>query len=143
MMMKTPVEILDNGVVFADNEYDEEGRLRCIPGSEKIYPCSGVIVAVSQELGSNILNTAKGLERGSNGILAVDEDGNTSRPGVFAAGDIAHGARTVVEAVAAGKRVAETMHKYMQSLPIPEASVYAGTPVSEEIINSAQVEQLI
>jgi glutamate synthase (NADPH/NADH) small chain len=143
MMMKTPVEILDDGVVFADNEYDADGNLRSIPGSEKIYPCTGVIVAVSQELGSNIINTTKGLEREHSGIIAVDDDGHTSRPGVFAAGDIAHGARTVVEAVATGKRVAETMHKYMMSLPIPELSVYAEAPVSAEIMNAAHVEQLL
>ncbi len=76
VMMKSPVEIRDDGVVFADNEFDEEGKLRAVPGSEKLYPCTGVIVAVSQELGSNIINTTKGLERGRSGIIAVDEDGH-------------------------------------------------------------------
>ncbi len=33
---------------------NDEGKLHAIPGSEKLYPCTGVIVAVSQELGSNI-----------------------------------------------------------------------------------------
>ncbi len=141
MMMKTPVEILDDAVVFVDNELNDEGRPCPVPGSEKRYPCTGVIVAVSQESGNHILNTSNGFERGSRGILAVDEDGHTSRPGIFAAGDIAHGARTVVEAVATSKRVAEAMHAYMQSLPLPEPSAYADSPAVETISASAQAEQ--
>ncbi|MBO6040021.1 MAG: FAD-dependent oxidoreductase, partial [Oscillospiraceae bacterium] len=119
------------------------GRLHAIPGSEKRYPCTGVIVAVSQELGSNILNTTKGLEKERGGIIAVDEDGHTSREGVFAAGDVAHGASTVVHAVATGKRVAEAMHAYMQSLPMPEPSPYADAPVVEPVASSVLTEQEI
>jgi glutamate synthase (NADPH/NADH) small chain len=130
-------------VVFADNEYDEEGKLRVIPGSEKLYPCTGVIIAVSQELGSSVINTTKGIEKERGGIIAVDEDGHTSRPGVFAAGDVAHGASTVVHAVANGKRVAEAMHKYMQSLPMPEPSPYANVPVVETVEASVMSEQVI
>lgn len=142
-MMKTPLEIRDDGVVFADNEFDEEGKPHPIPGSEKLYPCTGVIVAVSQELGSNIINTTKGLEKERGGIIAVDEGGHTSRPGVFAAGDVAHGASTVVHAVAAGKLVAEAMHEYMQSLPMPEPSPYADAPKVETVDASVLSEQVI
>ena len=142
-MLKTPLEIRDDGVVFADSEMGEDGKVRPIPGTEKLYPCTGVIVAVSQELGSNIINTAKGLEKERGGIIAVDEDGHTSRPGVFAAGDVAHGASTVVHAVATGKRVAEAMHEYMQSLPMPEPSPYADAPTVEPIESSVLAEQVI
>lgn len=47
----------------------------------------------------------------------------TTRPGIFASGDVVNGARTVVEAVAHSKVVAESMHEYMQSLlkETPEA----------------------
>ena len=142
-MMKSPVEICDKGVVFADNEFDEEGKLRPIPGSEKLYPCTGVIVAVSQELGSSIMHSTENIGTQPSGLLIADEDGRTSRPGVFAAGDIAHGARTVVEAVANGKRVAETMHAYMQALPMPEPSAYADVPVVEPLNSSVLAEQII
>ncbi len=142
-MMKSPLEIRDDGVVFIDNEFDEEGKLHPIPGTEKLYPCTGVIVAVSQELGSNIINTARGLEKEHGGIIAVDEDGHTSRDGVFAAGDIAHGAGTVVHAVATGKRVAEAMHAYMQTLPPPEPSPYADVPVVNRETASVLAEQVI
>ena len=43
--------------------------------------------------------------------------GRTSIPGIFASGDAVKGARTVVEAVAYSKNVAEAMHEYMQTLP--------------------------
>ena len=142
-MMKTPVEILDNGVVFADSEFDENGKLHAVPGSEKLYPCTGVIVAVSQELETNLVKSTEGIDTQRSGLLIVDEMGHTSRPGVFAAGDAAHGARTVVEAVATGKQVAEAMHEYMQSLPLPEPSVYANVPVHVEHEAAAQAEQLI
>ncbi|MCR5090676.1 MAG: NAD(P)-dependent oxidoreductase [Oscillospiraceae bacterium] len=142
-MMKSPLEIREDGVVFADNTFDEEGKLQAIPGSEKFYPCTGVIVAVSQELGSSMININKDIGTKPSGLLIADDDGNTSRPGVFAAGDVAHGARTVVEAVANGKRVAETMHAYMQTLPLPEPSPYANVPTAEPVEASVLAEQVI
>jgi len=45
----------------------------------------------------------------------VDEMGRTSRPGIFASGDVVNGARTVVEAVAYSKQVAEAMDEYIQN----------------------------
>ena len=44
-----------------------------------------------------------------------------TRQGIFASGDVVNGARTVVEAVAHSKIVAESMHEYMQSLPKDES----------------------
>ena len=72
-----------------------------------------------------------------------DPDGHTSRPDVFAAGDAASGARTVVEAVANSKRVAEAMHAYMQSLPLPRLTDYPDVPVVETVEAAAQAEQVI
>ena len=47
----------------------------------------------------------------------ICELGHTSMPGVFASGDVVLGAKTVVQAVAYSKRVAEAMHSYMQGMP--------------------------
>lgn len=142
LMRKMPLEILEEGVVLADTEITEDGKVLPIPGSEKLYPCTGVIVAASQGAESNLVASTKGIDTEKTGLLTVDADGHTSRPGVFAAGDAASGARTVVEAVANGKRVAEAMHQYMQTLPLPEKD-YAGIPVSSELDVSAQAEQLL
>ena len=119
------------GVVLADNEELPEGGLRQVPGSEKLYPCDSVIIAVSQGAESNLIRTTRGLDAGPRGLLEVDADGRTSRPGVFAAGDAVNGARTEVEAVANGKRVAEAMDEYMQSLPLPAPDPWRDLPMAD------------
>jgi glutamate synthase (NADPH/NADH) small chain len=113
---KRPVEIVDEGVIFCDVIENEDGSFTDIEGSEKLYKADSVIVSISQGPQNVIVNTTGGLETNHRGLLVADEYGNTTRPGIFASGDVVHGARTVVEAVARSKVVAETMHKYMQSL---------------------------
>ena len=120
---KCTLEIREDGVILADSQVGADGKITPVPGTEKLYPCTGVIVAVSQGTESNLVTTTKGIDTVRSGLLTVDEDGHTSRPGVFAAGDAASGARTVVEAVANSKRVAEAMHEYMQTLPLPVTTV--------------------
>ena len=132
LMDKTTLEIRDDGVVLADNQKGEDGSVAPRKGTEQLYPCDSVIIAVSQGAESNLVQTTRGIDTTGKGLLAVDEDGRTSRPGVFAAGDAVNGARTVVEAVANGKRVAEAMHAYMQSLPMPEPDQYADVPVAQD-----------
>lgn len=111
-----PVEILDNGVIFRKlNEY-EDGSLEEIEGSDELYESDSVIIAISQGPRNVIVSTTTGLDVNNRGLLVADELGYTSREGVFASGDVVNGARTVVEAVAHSKIVAETMHKYIQSL---------------------------
>ncbi|MBR1843222.1 MAG: NAD(P)-dependent oxidoreductase [Oscillospiraceae bacterium] len=143
LMNKVTKEIRDDGVILADSELDENNRPRAIPGTEKLYPCTGVIIAISQGAESNLVTTTKGIDTTGKGLLTVDEDGHTSRPGVFAAGDATSGARTVVEAVANGKRVAEAMHEYMQSLPMPVFTDYPDVPVVEHIDAAVHAEQVI
>ena len=113
---KAPVEITDEGVIFKDMAEDEEGRLTEIPGSETLYPADSVIISISQGPQNRIVNTTEGLAADAKGLLVADETGHTTRPGIFASGDVVNGARTVVEAVAHSKIVAESMHQYMQSL---------------------------
>ena len=143
IMNKCTVEIREDGVILADSQRTENGRFIPVPGTEKLYPCTGVIIAVSQGAESNLISTTRGIDTTNKGLLTVDADGHTSRPGVFAAGDAASGARTVVEAVANGKRVAEAMHEYMQSLPMPVLTDYPNAPVVETVDAAAQAEQVI
>lgn len=113
---KAPVEITDEGVIFKDMTEDEDGRLTEVPGSETLYPADSVIISISQGPQNRIVNTTQGLAADDRGLLVADETGHTTRPGIFASGDVVNGARTVVEAVAHSKIVAESMHQYMQSL---------------------------
>ena len=101
-----------------------------LEGSGTFYPHTGVIVSVSQGSESNLVRTTTGIETNQKGLLTVSEDGSTTREGVFAGGDAVMGARTVVEAVAVAKKVAESMDAYMKSLPVEEtADPYANIPV--------------
>ena len=110
---KRPVEIVDEGVIFCDVIENEGGSFTDVPNSEKLYEADSVIISISQGPQNTL---TQGLETNRRGLLVADEFGNTSRPGIFSSGDAVHGPRTVVEAVAHSKVVAETMHKYMQSL---------------------------
>ncbi len=141
LMNKCTVEIREDGVILADSRTGEDGKIHPVPGTEKLYPCTGVIVAISQGAESNLVSTTRGIDTTNKGLLTVDAEGHTSRPGVFAAGDAASGARTVVEAVANGKRVAEAMHEYMQSLPMPVLTDYPDVPVVHYDDAAAQAEQ--
>ncbi len=112
---KKPVEITDEGVIFRDLIEGEDGSLTEVEGSDTLYPADSVIVSISQGPQNTITRTTSGLNANARGLLIADENGHTSRPGVFASGDAVNGARTVVEAVAHSKKVAEAMHAYIQS----------------------------
>ena len=110
------MEITDDGVIFKDVEEQEDGSFTDVPDSQKLYKADSVIISISQGPQNRIVTTTQGLEADKKGLLVADETGHTSRPGIFASGDVVNGARTVVEAVAHSKIVAESMHQYMQSL---------------------------
>ncbi|MGN0983511.1 MAG: NAD(P)-dependent oxidoreductase [Gemmiger sp.] len=126
---KKPVEITDRGVVFRDVLEAEDGSLTDVAGSEMLYPANSVIVSISQGACTTITESTDGLQVNPRGLFVTDEVGRTSRPGIFASGDAVKGARTVVEAVAYSKTVAEAMHEYMQSLPVDGPDEYADVPV--------------
>lgn len=112
---KAPVEITDQGVIFMDLEEKEDGNLEEIPGTETLYEADSVIISISQGPKNRIVSTTKGIATNDRGLLIADETGHTTRPGIFASGDVVNGARTVVEAVAHSKKVAEAMDEYMQA----------------------------
>jgi glutamate synthase (NADPH/NADH) small chain len=90
-------------------EPDESGRRRPeeVPGSTTIMPADTAVLAIGQEPRAAFLSWIDGVElRG--GRVVVDAQGRTGNPKYFAAGDVAGGA-TVVEAVAAAKRVARAL----------------------------------
>lgn len=111
-----PVEIKDDGVIFKDVIENEDGTFTDVPDSTHFFPADSVIISIGQGPQNRIVNTTQGLAADKRGLLVADETGHTTRPGIFASGDVVNGARTVVEAVAHSKIVAESMHQYMQSL---------------------------
>ena len=107
---------MEEGVIFADTKVGEDGSIDIIPDSKQLYEADSVIICISQGPQNRIVATTKGLDANGKGLLVTDEMGHTTRPGIFASGDVVNGSRTVVEAVAHSKLVAEAMDKYMQSL---------------------------
>ena len=118
---KRPVEIVDEGVWFEDVEEAEDGTLTPVPDSRTLYPADSTIISISQGPKSRLVNTTEGLKANERGLLVADEYGCTTRPGIFASGDVTSGARTVVEAVEHSKHVAEAMDAYMQGREIDES----------------------
>ena len=106
---KAPVEIRENGIICRDTVKGEDGKFTQVEGSEMFYPHTGVIVSVSQGAENELVQSTTGIQTNQRGLLTVNEDGSTTREGVFAGGDAVMGARTVVEAVAIAKKVAESM----------------------------------
>lgn len=116
---KTAVEFVDGGVMLADTEVtvDENNNEIATPskGTEKLFACDSVIIAISQGPRAVIVNSSKGINVTSRGLVETDELGRTSRNGVFASGDVVTGAKTVVEAVRISKLVANAIDEYIQS----------------------------
>ena len=110
-----PVEITDTAVRYQMASFDEAGNVTALSEVQS-FPCSSVIVAVSQGPLDRIVSTTTGLATTDRGLLATDGEGHTTRPGVFASGDVVSGARTVVEAVKYSKEVARAMDEYLQTV---------------------------
>lgn len=97
--------------------FDEQGRFnpQLIADSERRWDCDSVIVAIGQTGELNWVQPEDGLEVTRRGTLAVDSETlATTAPGVYAGGDIAHGPRLIINAVADGQRAARSIHSYLQ-----------------------------
>ena len=94
----------------------EDGTIEFINDSENAYkfPSTSTIIAIGQGSQNNIVKTTDKLEANKRGLIQANERGITSRPGIFAAGDVVSGARTVVEAVKNTKIVAEEIDTYIK-----------------------------
>ena len=98
-------------------EPDASGRRRPIPvqGSEFQMEVDAVIMALGTSPNPMSYAGTPGLERTRKGCVAADEGGCTSCPGIFAGGDAATGAATVILAMGAGKSAAKSIDEYIQS----------------------------
>lgn len=117
------VRISRKGPVFRRSVLDENGRFLGLEGDEILEPADFTVIAASQGPKSKLIHTTDGLEGTEKGLLKVDGEGRTTVPGIFAAGDVVHGGRTVVEAVAGAKLTAAAMDRYLRELPGPEKSI--------------------
>ena len=115
-LFKAPIELTEDGVKYIEtkNEVKEDGKVVTvtIDGTEGMFECDSVIIAVSQSPRKNIVANTTGIETNKWGLVLTDDKGNTTREGVFASGDVVTGANTVVHAAAYAKVVAESIEEY-------------------------------
>ena len=98
-------------------EPDASGRRRPVPieGSEHVIDVDIAIIAIGTSPNPLIRSTTSGLDTNKWGCIVADENGRTSREGVFAGGDAVTGAATVILAMGAGKNAAKAMDEYIKS----------------------------
>ncbi len=97
-------------------EPDESGRRRPVEvkGSEYEIECDTVIMSLGTTPNPLISGTTKGLDTNKRKCIVTDEDtGATSREGVYAGGDCATGAATVILAMGAGRKAAKSIDGFL------------------------------
>lgn len=97
-------------------EPDASGRRSPIPveGKTVTLPIDQVIVAVGVSPNPLVPNSIKGLELGRKHTIVVNEKMQSSRPEIFAGGDIVRGGATVILAMGDGRRAAANMDQQLQ-----------------------------
>ncbi len=100
-------------------EPDDSGRRRPVPirGSEFVIDSDLVIMAIGTRANPLLTSTTPDLKLNKWGYIEVDEAGATSKPGVYAGGDIARGSATVILAMGDGKRAAASIDQYLRGRP--------------------------
>ena len=98
-------------------EPDASGRRSPVPveGSEFEIETDTVIMALGTSPNPLISSTTKGLEINKRKCITADENGQTSRKGVFAGGDAVTGAATVILAMGAGRTAAKAIDNYIKN----------------------------
>lgn len=98
-------------------EPDASGRRKPVPvpGSEFALPVDVAVVAIGQGPNPLLTQNTPDLETNKRGNIVADEFGKTSKPGVFAGGDVVTGAATVIKAMGAGRLAAKSIHEYLMA----------------------------
>ncbi len=110
---KDIVEITPQGPMLCEINYAEDGVTVVSEGKPSLHRADSTIIAVSQVAKDKIYRGTTGIAINENGLLEVDEGGQTTRKGIFAGGDVAYGARNVVQAVKNAKHVADAIDEYL------------------------------
>jgi heterodisulfide reductase subunit A-like polyferredoxin len=128
-ILTQPVQVLsDNGKISAIRcvrmrlgEPDQSGRRRPIPieGSEFEIPCDAMVAAIAQAPEISFLDPDHGLKITRWGTFDVNPQTlETNRAGVFAGGDAAAGPGALIEGIAAGRRAALSIDRYLREVPL-------------------------
>ena len=98
-------------------EPDQSGRrgVKPIAGSEFVIPCSTVIASIGQKMDASVFSPEDGIRLSRWNTIETKADYTTSRKGVFAGGDAAVGAQTLILAMAHGEGAARSIDAYLKS----------------------------
>lgn len=125
--LANPVEFLGNDSGWLEavrlirtelREPDDSGRARPVPvpGSDFILPLQMAIIAIGSGANPLVQSTTPNLATNQRGYIEADPASlKTSKRGVFAGGDIVTGSATVILAMGAGRRAANSIDTYLES----------------------------
>ncbi|MCL7452030.1 MAG: FAD-dependent oxidoreductase [Anaerolineae bacterium] len=151
-VLAQPVEVLsDNGHISALRcvrmrlgEPDASGRRRPIPidGSEFEIPCDALVAAIAQAPEISFLDPGHGLEITRWGTFKVKpETLETNLPGIFAGGDAASGPGALIEGIAAGRRGALSIDRYLRDVPLLTPRELLPLPTTE--LTEGEIAQML
>jgi heterodisulfide reductase subunit A-like polyferredoxin len=131
-ILVTPKEVIgDDGILKGLEclknrlgEPDSSGRRRPVPidGSEFFIPADHIIAAIGQTVDKSFAGDLNEIRFSKYGQLNVNPDTlETTKKGVFAGGDVVTGPKTVIEAIAQGKKAAASISAYLQGTEMPSS----------------------
>ena len=108
----TGVEVVDMKLT----EPDASGRRRpvAVEGTDAVIDIDTAIISIGQSPNPLIRKTTKGLETNNRGCIVADDNGATTKPFVYAGGDVVTGAATVILAMGAGKKAAKAIDEELK-----------------------------
>jgi NADPH-dependent glutamate synthase beta chain and related oxidoreductases len=109
-----------------DKAADARTQWEPVPGTDQELPAATILVAVGEEPDPSILPEGAGIEvSGWAGIVADPRTLATGRAGIFAGGDVVSGPKTIIDAVASGRRAAASIHEYLAGVTDGERAIFA------------------
>lgn len=125
---KSIESINDKGPVFRPSILDDEGHFVGVGEGTEQVEADTTIICVSQVPKDKLILTTAGLKATERGTLRVDDNCMTTVPGVFAAGDVVNGPKTVVHSVAGAKQAVVGMLRYLGLEADEEPEVLGAKP---------------
>ena len=124
-LLCNPVEIIGNEQGWVKKmkvqrmqlgQPDASGRRKPVPIENDYFEVEADLVIVSIGTSPNplIVSTTENLAQGKYGEIVADENGQTSREGIFAGGDAVSGSATVILAMGAGRVAAQSIDRYLK-----------------------------
>ncbi|MGR3174790.1 MAG: FAD-dependent oxidoreductase [Candidatus Scalindua sp.] len=121
--------------------FDSDGRFNptFIEGSESTISSDSVILAVGQAADTSWLDGYPEIEITPRGTIKIDDETlATTRPGVFAGGDVAYGPRIVIEAIGNGTQAARSIDRYIRGKDLQEPKKKVWVTLSDSKINARE-----